>query len=147
MECRITQAESVGDDQFLVGKHAGLQPVKMPFLCDVLRQVGAYSDHLHTTLIELSAQLFQPTQLADTIGSPVRAKKFDKDEVSIECSRIEALTLAVEGTKWGNSVPNLDDPVGIQSLWTDGDGKWQEQANHYGDRRWNAAEKTRAFGI
>ncbi len=56
---------------------------------DVLGQVGAYSDDLHTTPIELSAQFFQPTQLADAVGSPVCPEKLDQDEVIVECERIE----------------------------------------------------------
>ena len=56
----------------------------MAFGGNFLRQVGAYSYDLHTTLIEFSAQFFQPAQLADTVGSPVCPEEFYKDEMAMQ---------------------------------------------------------------
>ena len=56
----------------------------MPFSRNFFRPVGAYSNDLYTTLIKLSAKFFQPTQLADTVGSPVRPEKLDENQVTVQ---------------------------------------------------------------
>ncbi len=56
-----------------------LKPVQVPVFGYFFRPVGAYSDHLYTPPIEFSAKLFQSTQLADTVGSPVRPEKLNKN--------------------------------------------------------------------
>ena len=54
--------------------------MQVPVRGNFLRPVGTYSDHLYTALIELSAQFFQSTQLADTVGSPVGPEELEEHE-------------------------------------------------------------------
>ena len=61
MKGRIAQAKGIGHRQARIRQHGGLQAMQMPFIGDFFGQVGAYSDDLYPTLIELSAQFFQPT--------------------------------------------------------------------------------------
>ena len=86
MEGCVAQAEGIGDDQLLIRQHASLQAVQVSICGNFLGQVCAYSHHLYPTLIKLSAQFFQSTQLADAVGSPVRPEKLDKHQVPIEDS-------------------------------------------------------------
>ena len=73
-----------------------------------LGPVGAHSDHLYTTPIELRAQFFQSTQLADAVGSPVGSEKLDQDEMSVEAGGIKGFTLAIQRGETRNRIAHLD---------------------------------------
>ena len=61
MEAGIAEPESIGHHQVDIGQHSSLQAMEVTLIRNFLRRVGAYSEHLHPTPIELSAQFFQPT--------------------------------------------------------------------------------------
>ena len=118
----IAQAKGIGDDQFRVRQHPCLQAVQVPVRGNFLRPVGTYSNNLHPTPIELSAQFLQSTQLADTVGSPVGSEKLDQHEVPMEAGRIKGFTVAIEGGEVRNRIAHLDALRNIQGLGADIDG-------------------------
>ncbi len=124
MNSSISQAECICNNQFRVRQHACLQSVQVPVCRDFFGPIGTYSNYLHTTLIEFSAQLFQSTQLADTVGSPMRPEKLDQDEMSIKGDGIEGLAFAINGNEMGNGISHLDGPGGIQRLGAYIDSQW-----------------------
>ena len=61
MESRVAQAKGICHVQCLIRQHTRLYAMHVSTFCDFFGCVGTYSNHLHTTLIEFSAQFFQPT--------------------------------------------------------------------------------------
>ena len=86
----------------------GLQAVEVTVGSNFVRPVGTDSHHLHTPPIEFSAKLFQSTQLADTVGSPVRPEELYQYQVAIERAGIEGLLLVIQRGEVRDGVPYLD---------------------------------------
>lgn len=119
----------------------------MPFLGYFLGQVGTHSHDLHSTLLKFSAQFLQPTQLADTIGSPMGPKELDKDQVVIEASRIELNTFVIRSGEMGNMVTYLDDCASLDLLGTDVYGEREKKSNDYGHGRWQRPYQARTLHV
>ena len=77
-------ATMLSDQQLLIREHRRVQTVQMAAVGNNLRKIHTHREHLYTALIKISAQLFESTQLADTVGSPMRSEKLNQYQVSIQ---------------------------------------------------------------
>ena len=129
MDSLVAQAESIGNREVLVRQHGRLQPVNVALVADFLDGIGTHGHNLNTAPIEFSAQFFQPTQLADTVGSPVRPEEFYKDQVPVQAIGVEQFTAVVPRSEMRNRLPHFDGIV-THFLRADGNGKGEKRANH-----------------
>ena len=78
--------------KLLIREHRRSKTVQMTAIGNNLGEIHTHREHLYTALIEFSTQLFKSTQLADTVGSPMRSKKLNQHQMSIQHTRIERVT-------------------------------------------------------